>query len=76
MQAADIDNDNKMEIIVAGEADTSLNLGKLKPDDNVFGWESTPLGFLIVYKNYEERWTPQILDTYSVLALTVNELQV
>jgi len=76
VQAADIDNDNKMEIIVAGEADTSLNLGKLKPDDNVFGWESTPLGFLIVYKNYEERWTPQILDTYSVLALTVNELQV
>src|SRR3989344_1214424 len=68
VKAKDIDNDGKLEIIVGGEADTSLALDKIKPQDNIFGWETTPYGFLIIYKYDESQktWNPQILDQNSV----------
>jgi len=74
VQAKDVDNDGKMEIIVGGEADTSLALDKLKPQDNIFGWEATPYGFLVIYKFDGKVWNPLILDSYSVLGMNVGNI--
>ena len=75
VQARDIDNDGKLEIIVAGEADTSVTLDKLTPQNNIFGWEATPYGFLVVYKFDEKNWNPTVLDTYSVLGMDIGNIR-
>jgi len=75
VQARDIDNDGKLEIIVAGEADTSVTLDKLTPENNIFGWEATPYGFLVVYKFDGKNWNPLVLDTYSVLGMDVGNVR-
>jgi len=76
VQVKDVDNSGRPEIIVGGEADTSVVLSSLKPQDNIFGWEATPYGFLVIYKFDGRSWTPQILDQNSVLGLTVGKLQI
>jgi len=76
VQTKDVDNSGKPEIIVGGEADTSVALSSLKPQDNIFGWEATPYGFLVIYKFDGKKWNPQILDQNSVLGLTVGKLQI
>ena len=74
VQAKDFENNGKIEIVVGGEADTSL--GATFTKNSAFGWEATPYGFLIVYKFDGNKWNPQILDQNSVLGMTVGKLQI
>jgi len=76
VQAKDTDGDGAPEIIVAGEADTSLGGNAFVPRDGVFGWETTPYGFLIVYKFDGTGWVPKILEQGSTLGMTVGKLQI
>lgn len=76
VQAKNLDNSNSPEIVVAGEADTSFGANIFTPNNNVFGWETTPYGFLVVYKFDGKNWIPQILDQNSVLGMTVGKLQI
>jgi hypothetical protein len=73
IKANDIDNNGKTEIIVAGEADTSLGSNAFA-QNNIFGWEATPYGFLVIYKYDGKSWSSQVLDSYSVLGLDIGEL--
>ena len=73
VKAKDIDNDGKVEIVVAGEADTAMGATFTKSPYQ-FGWEVTPYGFLVVYKFDGKNWNPQILDQYSVLGMSVGKL--
>jgi len=75
VQARDVDNSGKSEIIVAGEADTSFGASTFITQNNVFGWEATPYGFLVVYKFDGNSWIPYLLDQNSVLGMTVGNLQ-
>ena len=62
-QIKDIDGDGKNEIIVGGMSHTKN-----------FGWETTTLGFLIVFKWQDEKWDYKVLDSYSVLGMDVGNI--
>jgi len=76
VKAKNLDNGGEPEIIVAGEADTSLGANSYPVQNNIFGWETTIYGFLVIYKFDGNKWNPQILDQNSVLGMTVGTLQV
>lgn len=73
VKTKDLEGNGKTEIVVAGESDTSQ--GSTFTQGSQFGWETTPFGFLVVYR-YNGSWQPYILDQGSVLGMTVGNLQI